>query len=411
LRDSLYPDDDPHPPAAEPIGGGSVFDSAEYTQPATRLPITVLEYYRQTLAKRGFQRDEAQHAAVLRLQRLYEQWVDYKSRRSSALRRLVVRPALPRGVYLWGGVGKGKSFLMDSFYLTVPLVRKRRVHFHHFMRDVHREMETLRSREDPLAEVAWRIAKRYRLICFDEFHVSDIADAMILGRLLERTMDRGVVYCMTSNYPPAGLYPDGLQRERFLPTIALLEARLDVIHLDAAMDYRQRALERVAVYHTPLGSPAEAALRAIFDQVREVEEEHHELDVEGRILQYRHRAGGVVWFDFSVLCGGPRSQLDYLDLAKRFHTVLLSSVPVLTARQANEARRFTWLVDVFYDAKVKLVLSAAAPPEELYVEGTYANEFARTASRLAEMQSREYLAEQRRAVDGAPALAVAGTAA
>jgi cell division protein ZapE len=407
LRDSLYPDDEPHHPPADPIGGGSVFDSAEYTQPAVRLPVTVLEYYLQTLAKRGFMRDDAQHAAVLRLQRLYEQWTDYKARRSTALRRLVVRPPLPRGVYLWGSVGRGKSFLMDSFYLTVPLVRKRRVHFHHFMRDVHREMETLKGREDPLAEVAWRIAKRYRLICFDEFHVNDIADAMILGRLLARTMDRGVVYCMTSNYPPDGLYPDGLQRERFLPTIALLKERLDVIQLDAAMDYRRRALERVEVYHTPLGKPADDALRAIFDQVREVEEEHHELDVEGRILQYRHRAGGVVWFDFNVLCGGPRSHLDYLDLAKRFHTVILSSVPQLSPRQANEARRFTWLVDIFYDAKVKLVVSAEAAPEALYPEGTFSNEFARTASRLIEMQSREYLAEQRRQIDGAPAPAEA----
>jgi cell division protein ZapE len=410
VRDSLYPDDEQYHPPADLIGGGSVFDSAEYTRPATRLPVTVLEYYQQTVAKRGFVRDDAQHAAVLRLQRLYEQWADYKARRSTALRRLVVRPSLPRGVYMWGSVGRGKSFLMDSFYLTVPLVRKRRVHFHHFMRDVHREMETLKGREDPLAEVAWRIAKRYRLICFDEFHVNDIADAMILGRLLQRTMDRGVVYCMTSNYPPDGLYPEGLQRERFLPTIALLKERLDVIHLDASMDYRRRALERVEVYHTPLGKAADEALRAIFDQVREVEEEHHELDVEGRILQYRHRAGGVVWFDFNVLCGGPRSHLDYLDLAKRFHTVILSNVPRLSARQANEARRFTWLVDVFYDAKVKLVVSAEAQPEALYTEGTFVNEFARTASRLIEMQSREYLAEQRRQIDGAPAPAAAARA-
>lgn len=406
MRDSLYPDDEHHSPPPDPIGGGSVFDSAEYTQPAVRLPVTVLEYYQQTLARRGFLRDEAQHAAVLRLQRLYEQWTDYKARRSTALRRLVVRPSLPRGVYLWGPVGRGKSFLMDSFYLTVPLVRKRRVHFHHFMRDVHREMETLKGREDPLAEVAWRIAKRYRLICFDEFHVNDIADAMILGRLLQRTMDRGVVYCMTSNYHPDQLYPHGLQRERFLPTIALLKDRLDVIQLEAAMDYRRRAMEQVEVYHWPPGPAADAALRKVFEQVKDVEEEFHELDVEGRPVAYRHRAGGVVWFDFDVLCGGPRSHLDYLDLARRFHTVILSNVPKLSARQANEARRFTWLVDIFYDAKVKLVLSAEAPPEELYVEGVFANEFARTASRLIEMQSRAYLAEQRRQVDGAPATPV-----
>lgn len=403
MRDSAYPDNEQYHPPPELIGGGSVFDSAEYTQPAVRLPVTVLEYYQETLARRGFLQDEAQHAAVLRLQRLYEQWTDYKARRSTALRRLVVRPPLPRGVYLWGAVGRGKSFLIDSFYLTVPLVRKRRVHFHHFMRDVHREMETLKGREDPLAEVAWRIAKRYRLICFDEFHVSDIADAMILGRLLQRTMDRGVVYCMTSNYQPDQLYPHGLQRERFLPTIALLKERLDVIQLAAAMDYRRRALETVEVYHWPLDPQADAALKAVFERMKDVEEEFHELDVEGRDIPYRHRAGGVVWFEFDVLCGGPRSHLDYLDLAKRFHTVILSGVPKLSAKQANEARRLTWLVDIFYDAKVKLVVSAAAPPEELYPDGAYSNEFARTASRLIEMQSKDYLAEQRRQVDGAPA--------
>jgi cell division protein ZapE len=390
-----------------PIGGGSVFDSAEYTEPAKRLPLTVLEYYREALEKRGFIADDAQYAAVMRLQRCYEEWMAYKARRSTALRRLIVRPPLPRGVFLWGAVGRGKSFLMDAFYLTVGLVRKRRVHFHHFMRDVHREMETVKGREDPLAEVAWRIAKRYRLICFDEFHVGDIADAMILGRLLQRTMDLGVVYCMTSNYPPDGLYPEGLHRNRFMPTIELIKQRLDVVHVDSAMDYRQRALEQIEVYHTPLDAGADAALMTTFRRIADVEEEFHELDVEGRVIPYRHRAGGVVWFDFDTLCGGPRSHLDYLDLAKRFHTVILSGVPRLSSRRANEARRLTWLVDVFYDTKVKLVVSAEVPPEEIYTEGVYANEFARTASRLVEMQSKEYLNEPRRGIDGAPAVAAA----
>ena len=289
MRDSAYEQDGPEP--LPPLGDGSVFDSAEYTEPAKRLPLTVLEYYQQALGRRGYIADDVQYAAVQRLQRTYEQWVAYKARRNTAVKRLVVRPPLPRGAYLWGPVGRGKSFLMDSFYLTVPLVRKRRVHFHHFMRDVHREMETLKGREDPLDAVAWRIAKRYRLICFDEFHVNDIADAMILGRLLQRTMDRGVVYCMTSNYPPDGLYPDGLQRERFLPTIALINERLDVVHIGGDVDYRRRALEQVKVYHAPLGEAAEAALLAAFRQVADVEEEFHELDVEGRTIPYRHRAG------------------------------------------------------------------------------------------------------------------------
>jgi len=402
MRDSAYETEDPA--SAPPIGEGSVFDSAEYTEPAKRLPLTVLEYYQQALARRGFVADETQYAAVQRLQRSYEQWAAYKGRRNSALKRLVVRPPLPRGVYFWGSVGRGKSFLMDSFYLTVPLVRKRRVHFHHFMRDVHRELETLKGREDPLDAVAARIAKRYRLVCFDEFHVNDIADAMILGRLLARTMDRGVVYCMTSNYAPDDLYPNGLQRERFAPTIALLKEHLDVVHIGGDVDYRRRALARVAVYHTPLGPAAEAALATAFRQMADVEEEFHELDVEGRVIRYRHRAGGVVWFDFEVLCGGPRSHLDYLDLAKRFHTVILAGVPQLAARQANEARRFTWLVDVFYDARVKLIVSAAAPPEALYPDGALANEFRRTSSRLIEMQSQEYLMAARRRPGDAPEL-------
>jgi len=408
MKDSAYePGGEPLPP----LGEGSVFDAIEYTEPARRLPLTVLEYYQQALEKRGFAADDAQYAAVQRLQRAYEQWAAYKARRNTAVKRLVVRPPLPRGAYLWGPVGRGKSFLMDSFYLTVPLVRKRRVHFHHFMRDVHREMATLKGREDPLDAVAWRVAKRYRLVCFDEFHVNDIADAMILGRLLQRTMDRGVVYCMTSNYPPDGLYPDGLQRERFLPTIALIHERLDVVHLGGPVDYRRRALERLKVYHVPPGPAADAALEATFRQVADVEEEHHDLDVEGRVIPYRRRAGGVVWFDFEVLCGGPRSHLDYLDLAQRFHTVILSNVPRLSPKRANEARRFTWLVDIFYDCGVKLVVSAQAEPEALYPEGALANEFQRTASRLIEMQSREYLAAARRAPGTAPRAIVEAPAA
>lgn len=379
-----------------PVGDGSVFDAAEYTKPAVRLPQNVLEYFHETLARRGYVPDESQYAAVQRLQRMYEQWVDYQARGNNLWKRFLLQPAVPRGVYLWGGVGRGKSLLMDTFYLTVPEERKRRVHFHHFMRDVHREMETLKGKEDPLAEVAARIARRYRLICFDEFHVDDIADAMILGRLLEQTMDRGVVYCMTSNYHPDALYRDGLQRERFLPTIALIKERLDIVHVDGGVDYRRRALQGVEVYHCPLGPEADAALHRAFDQIAEVKDEHHELDVEGRVIPFVRRAGGVVWFEFDVLCGGARSHNDYLDLARRFHTVLVSNIPQLSEDDADKARRFTWLVDIFYDRKVKLIVSAAVPPEQLYRHGPFANEFARTASRLIEMQSQEYLAAARR---------------
>jgi cell division protein ZapE len=309
---------------------------------------------------------------------------------------MLVKPPLPKGVYLWGSVGRGKSFLMDSFYLCVPLVRKRRVHFHHFMREIHRELEEFKGTEDPIAAVAERTAKRYRLICFDEFHVSDIADAMILGRFLEQVMERGVEFVMTSNYPPDRLYPSGLQRERFLPTIELLKSRLDVLEVDNGTDYRRLKLEGLKVYHTPLGAESERRMRQIFSDLADVEEEHHPLDVEGREIAYRKRAGGLVWFDFSVLCGGPRSYADYVDLTKRFHTVLLSGVPRMSPKNSDAARRFTWLVDVFYDARVKLVISAEAPPHELYVEGVNSAEFARTESRLIEMQSKEYLASLRR---------------
>jgi cell division protein ZapE len=363
-----------------------------------------VELYHRALERRGFKSDASQLRAVGRLQQLYEEWTAYKARRSTALRRLVVRPPLPRGVYLWGGVGRGKSFLMDSFYLCLPLVRKRRVHFHHFMRDVHRELEELKGREDPLAALAERIAKRYRLICFDEMHVNDIADAMIVGRLLGRIMDLGVVCCMTSNYRPDELYKDGLKRETFLPTIELLKTRLDVLHVDGGVDYRQKMLEGVQVYHT-LGEGADRALMENFKRIAEVEEEFQELDVEGRVIRYVHRAGGVVWFEFAVICGWGRSQHDYLDLSKRFHTVIVSGVPRMGLKLAEEARRFTLMVDVFYDNRVKLIVSAEALPEKLLrIEEDPADarlramvfEFDRTASRLVEMQSRAYLTEARR---------------
>jgi cell division protein ZapE len=358
----------------------------------------VLALYQENLAKRGFLSDPSQQRAVERLQQLYEEWTAYKKRRSNALRRLLVKPPVPRGVYLWGPVGRGKSFLMDSFYLCVPLVRKRRVHFHHFMREIHRELDELKGVEDPIAAAAEKTARRYRLICFDEFHVNDIADAMILGRFLEQTMERGVQFVMTSNYHPDELYPNGLQRERFLPAIELLKERLDVIGVDNGTDYRRLKMQRVKVYHT--GGDADAVLSRIFDELKDVEEEHHPLDVEGREIPYRKRAGGLVWFDFAVLCGGPRSYADYVDLARRFHTVILSGIPRLSPRNADAARRFTWLVDVFYDDRVKMVISAEAPPDALFPEGENAAEFQRTVSRLHEMQSEQYLQSERRRISG-----------
>ncbi len=361
--------------------------------------MNVIEYYEQELVTRGYESDPAQRAAVDRLQACYEEWAAYKARRSNALRKLIIHPELPRGVYMWGGVGRGKSFLMDSFYAVVPLQRKTRIHFHEFMREVHRVLEELKGQADPLDELARRMAKRYRLICFDEFHVSDIADAMILYRLLDRLFTNGVQFVMTSNYDPDTLYPDGLHRDRLLPAIELLKSKLDVMNVDAGIDYRQRTLAQVSVYHTPLGAQADHALREAFSRLSAVPDESPILHIEKRELRALRRADSVVWFDFATLCGGPRSQNDYLELATRFHTVILSDVPQMSPRMASEARRFTWLVDVFYDHKVKLLMSAAVRAEALYIEGPMANEFSRTVSRLIEMQSKEYLETPRRIVD------------
>jgi cell division protein ZapE len=360
------------------------------------MPRDVASLYEENLAKRGFVSDPSQRQAVERLQRLYEEWSEYKKRRGNALKRLLVKPPLPKGVYLWGPVGRGKSFLMDSFFLCVPLVRKRRVHFHHFMREIHRELDALKGTEDPIAAAAGKIARKYRLICFDEFHVSDIADAMILGRFLDQAMAKGVEFVMTSNYHPDQLYPNGLQRERFLPAIELLKSRLDVVGVDNGTDYRRLKMERLQVYHID----DDSILGRIFSDLKDVEEESHPLDVEGRRIPYRKRAGGLVWFDFQVLCGGPRSYADYVDLARRFHTVILSGVPKISAKNADAARRFTWLVDVFYDDRVKLVISAEAQPEALFPEGENSAEFQRTASRLHEMQSTHYLQSERRRGSG-----------
>ncbi|WP_426102448.1 cell division protein ZapE [Massilia sp. TSP1-1-2] len=358
--------------------------------------MNVQEFYQHALSERGFTSDEAQQRAVDRLQRAYEEWVHFRAQRSSTFKRLINRPDVPRGVYLWGGVGRGKSFLMDSFYSVVPLVRKTRVHFHEFMRDVHRQLDHMKGVADPLDDVAKNIAKKYRLICFDEFHVSDIADAMILYNLLSALFSHGVSFIMTSNYDPDLLYPEGLHRDRMLPTIALLKEKLDVMNVDAGIDYRKRALEQVDSYYTPLGAAADAALRAAYAKIAEIHDENPLLKIEGREIRCLRRAGGIIWFDFATLCGGPRSQNDYLEIASRFHTVVLSAIPAMSAAQSSEARRFTWLIDVFYDHKVKLLMSAQVPPEALYTEGTLSNEFHRTVSRIIEMQSREYMDAERR---------------
>jgi cell division protein ZapE len=359
----------------------------------------VRQLFEATLAERGYTADPAQQRAIGALERCENEWADYKARRSNVIAKMLVRPAIPRGVYMHGGVGRGKSFLMDCFFQSVPLTRKTRLHFHEFMREVHRELQELKGQQNPLDELGKRIARRFRLICFDEFHVADVTDAMILHRLLDAMFANRVSIVTTSNFHPDELYPHGLHRDRILPAIALLKQKLEVIGVDNGTDYRRRTLEHVKLYHSPLGETAEAALKQAFDELAEARDESPLLHIEHRELRALRRAGGVVWFDFATLCGGPRSQNDYLELAQQFHTLILSNVPQMPPRLASEARRFTLLVDVLYDRRVKLIMSAAVPAEELYTEGPLAHEFPRTVSRLQEMQSAEYLALERREVD------------
>ncbi|MDT8991733.1 cell division protein ZapE [Curvibacter sp. APW13] len=360
---------------------------------------TVTQVYEVELEARGFQSDPAQRAAVAALDRCAQEWAQYKEQRSNAFKKLINRPDIPRGVYMYGGVGRGKSFLMDCFFQAVPLNRKTRLHFHEFMREVHRQMVDLQGTQNPLDVLAQRIAKRFKLICFDEFHVADITDAMILHRLLAALFANGVGFVTTSNFKPDGLYPDGLHRDRILPAIDLLNDKLEVINVDNGTDYRRRTLEKVALYHSPLGPTADAAMKSSFDALAESHDEDPTLHIEARQIRALRRAGGQVWFDFKTLCGGPRSQNDYLEIASQFHTVFLSGVPHMPVRMASEARRFTWLVDVLYDRRVKLVMSAEVEPEDLYTEGPMAHEFPRTVSRLREMQSKEFLALEHRLVD------------
>ena len=355
--------------------------------------------YEAELAARGYASDPAQLRAIDALERCATEWAAYKGQRSNAFKKFINRPAIPRGVYMHGGVGRGKSFLMDCFFGAVPLKRKVRLHFHEFMREVHSELLDLQGTANPLDELGKRISKRYRLICFDEFHVADITDAMILHRLLIALFDNGVGFVTTSNFHPDALYPNGLHRDRILPAIELLKAHLEVINVDNGTDYRRRTLEQARLYHSPLGSQADAEMKETFTRLAASRDENPVLQIESRQIHARRKAGGVVWFDFKTLCGGPRSQNDYLEIATQFHTVMLSDVPHMPLRMASEARRFTWLVDVLYDRRVKLIMSAAVQPDALYTEGPLVHEFARTISRLNEMQSMEFLALEHRMVD------------
>ena len=357
--------------------------------------MTLRERYRDEIARGVLLPDAAQAALVDELERVHRSLLSRQD--GGMLARLARRLTRARrepvpGLYVWGGVGRGKTHLVDLFFASSRLDGKLRMHFHRFMQHVHGELHALAERRDPLRIVAGRIAARARLLCFDEFYVSDITDAMILGRLLGAMFERGVTLVATSNVEPSKLYADGLQRERFLPAIKLIERHSKVIHLDSATDYRLRALERARTWYAPLGPDAERGLEECFGALAP---EHAAvggaLTILGRTVPVVRCAGGVAWFDFETLCGGPRSVADYIEIARDFHSVVLSGVPVLDDDRRDPLRRFIHLVDELYDRNVNLIVSAATAPDGLYRGGKLAEPFQRTRSRLVEMQSTAYL--------------------
>jgi len=347
------------------------------------------------------QADPAQLPVVAELERLHRELVAAEKRESSLasrLGRLVGRPPeLVRGLYLWGGVGRGKTLLMDLFYHGLPFAEKQRLHFHRFMASVHERLRALRDAENPLDIVADRIAAESRIVCFDEFAVSDIADAMILGNLFTALFDRGVSLAATSNIAPENLYRDGLQRTRFIPAIRAIEANTAVLEILGDSDYRLRLLEEAVVYQSPDDDAARAYLEQSFRAIAPDDgDSAGTMRILGRPVDYIRISDGVLWLDFDAACDGPRSQDDYIEIAREFQTVLISHVPRFDATLENQARRFIALVDEFYDRKVKLILSAAVPLERLYAGTRLQREFERTFSRLVEMQSRDYFAAAHR---------------
>ena len=351
------------------------------------------ELYARELSERGFQSDPAQAAALSRLEALRGRLIAASGRRRLRWRSSCSAPV--RGVYLWGAVGRGKTWLMDLFFRSLPFPQARRTHFHRFMYDAHAALRKVQDLADPLEHVAEHIARDTRVLCFDELSVSDIADAMILAGLLAGLASRGVCLVATSNVHPRDLYKDGLQRERFLPAIELLERSTEVVEVAGGTDYRLRRLTDAGTY-LPSGAPdTEPRLARLFEALGgDSAASGGAIEVQGRSIPVVRCGDGIVWFDFPALCAGPRAASDYIEIAREFGSVILAGVPVFDASRADEARRFIALVDELYDHNVNLIVSAAAAPAELYRGERLTSEFRRTASRLVEMQSEEYLARE-----------------
>ncbi len=361
--------------------------------------MTPWEKYQDDLSLIHFQYDVAQENAVKELQRLYDELTQPKKKRTW---RVTIRAKFGRkmnipsvqGIYFWGGVGRGKTYLVDTFFDCLPIEDKMRVHFHRFMHRIHQELKLLDKQEDPLKLIAKKIAKETRIICFDEFFVSDITDAMILGTLIQELFAQGIVLVATSNIAPDGLYKNGLQRARFLPAIDLINHHCRVVNVDSGNDYRLRTLEQAEIYHFPADKLAQQNLDSYFEKLAaEIYDTNALVEIEGRNIKAMKKAESVVMFDFKALCDGPRSQTDYIELSRIYQTVLVANVFKMDETKDDIARRFIAMVDEFYERKVKLIISAEVAVEELYEKGRLTFEFQRCLSRLLEMQSREYLSQ------------------
>ena len=362
--------------------------------------MTPIERYQADLRQGDFLADPAQAVVMQRIQALYEELLVAPAPAPSLLQKVLGRRGAGgrgpvKGVYLWGSVGRGKTYLMDCFFESLPIQNKLRTHFHRFMQSIHHELKGLPDAVDPLVEVAARFRRRTRVLCFDEFHVADITDAMLLGRLLAAFFEQGITLVTTSNEEPDRLYWDGLQRGQFIPAIELLKRHTHVMRLDGDLDYRLRALERAPVYHSPLGTAAQAGLVDTFDQL--APHSHSEpvvIEIEGRKIDTVRCAVGLVWFEFAVICGGPRSAADYIEIGLCYHTVLISNIPIMDADMDDQAKRLMNLVDELYDRNVKLVASAQTEPDGIYFGGRHVQTFRRTISRLEEMRTHSYLARR-----------------
>jgi cell division protein ZapE len=362
--------------------------------------MTPIEIYQQQLNQNGFTADAHQREAIQHLQRLYadllaEQNINGWQKFTTAVGLKKAQPV--RGVYLWGSVGVGKTWLMDIFYQALPIEKKLRMHFHRFMQFVHQELQLLQGHPDPLKDVAKDFAKQADVICFDEFLVNDIADAMLLANLLKALFAENITLVTTANVEPDLLYRNGIQRGRFMPAITLLKEHLEVIHLPTEIDYRLQTHEQIGSYFYPLTAESAEHMQYAFKRLAQGVRSEKTVTIEKRTINVLGLAENIVWFDFHDLCNVPRSQLDYLAIAEQFSTVLLSNVPKIDAKQEDTVRYLINLIDVLYDAKTKLIVSAAVPVPDIYAEGRSFFEFKRTRSRLLEMQSREYLEASNRA--------------